>query len=272
MRIRIVKFGGTSLLSAEAIALAIAWLKELIAGGVLPVVVVSAFGRRGDPYATDTLIGLVRGICAETPSREIALIASCGEIISAVSFTSWLLHSGIDACALTGAQAGIRTESAHEGANILQVKSSSLTRLLEKGVVPVVTGFQGASTSGAITILHRGGSDTTSTALGFALKAEAVDIFSDVPGLFTADPRAFTEARLIPKASFAQAMAMAQQGARVLHPQAINWAISGNFPIFIRQLGERSRNTQIGPNEIGAQSIETIDSGKEDNSIGVFAS
>lgn len=270
MRVRIVKFGGTSLLDAEAKAAALAWVKDLIRGGVLPVIVISAFGRRGDPYSTDTLIDLARSVCLETPSREIAMIASCGEIISTVSFTSWLLRSGISSRALTGAEAGIRTEAIHEGADILFVETSAVINLLQKRVVPVVTGFQGQSACGELTILHRGGSDTTATALGFALNAEAVDLFSDVPGLFTADPRNCIDAKVMPTVSFAQAVALALQGAKVIHSQAIGWALRGNFPIYIRQLSNKSSYTQIGPNEIDTKPVQDMNV-RKNSDIGAFA-
>jgi len=198
------------------------------------VVVVSAMGRKGDPYATDTLLGLIEDNGGVLALRERDLLMSCGEIISAATLCTMLQSRGISAALLTGAQAGIRTTDHYGDSRIIEVRTERLLSVLESGKVAVVTGFQGATAIGEVTTLGRGGSDTTAAALGAALKAEYIDIFTDVEGILTADPRIVQEARPLTRVSYAEICNMAYNGAKVIHPRAVEVAMSASVPIRIR--------------------------------------
>jgi aspartate kinase len=271
MRIRVLKFGGSSLANRQGRAAALSIVRSALSEGVWPVVVVSALGRRGDPYATDTLLALVRGSDVEPTPRELALLGSCGEVIAAVVVSAVLRRAGIPAVAMTGAQAGIRTVHGYAGAVILSLDPGGMLESLHAGRVPVVTGFQGATPAGDVAILQRGGSDISGTALGYALRAERVDIYTDVPGVMTADPRLVPEARTIPMLGFREALLLARAGARVVHPQALRWAMRGPLPVHIRstfaageftRIGEQPADTAPGLLGIAARTL-----GEDDRSI-----
>ncbi|MDI3256341.1 MAG: aspartate kinase [Kyrpidia sp.] len=232
MRILVQKFGGTSLAAEEARAWAVHHVKQALDGEFRVVVVVSAMGRKGAPYATDTLLGLIEP--GSAPPREVDLLLSCGEIISAVTFAALLRGQGVQAVALTGGQAGILTEGEFGSAPILRVKPGRIRKELEQGRVVVVAGFQGQTEDGEITTLGRGGSDTTATALGAALDAERVDIFTDVEGIMTADPRIVENARRLRRATYTEICNLAYQGAKVIHPRAVEIAMRKNIPVRVR--------------------------------------
>ena len=163
---------------------------EARARGASPVVICSALGRAPEPYATDSLLGLL-GPTRGGPNRDLLL--SCGESIACAIFAELLTSWGADAQAMTGAQAGILTDDSFGDAKILHVDPSNVNELLERGVIPVIAGFQGVTAGGAITTLGRGGSDLTAVVLGDALKAEMVEIYTDVSGVMTGDPRRIAE-------------------------------------------------------------------------------
>ena len=175
MRVIVQKFGGTSLATPQAREQAARRVVAAIQEGYRPVVVVSAMGRAGDPYATDTLLELVRREGGSTPPRELDLLMSCGELIAAVVMATVLRRMGCSATALSGMQAGIITDDRFTDARIVRVEPARVLHLLEQGQVAVVAGFQGATAAGEVTTLGRGGSDTTAAALGVALRAEWVD-------------------------------------------------------------------------------------------------
>src|SRR5690606_39187414 len=183
LRIIVQKFGGSSLAAPEGREAAARRVLQAVREGSRPIVVVSALGRRGDPYATDTLLGLVRAEQAGLPARELDLLLACGEQIAAVIGAAGLRPHGGDAPALTAGQAGIVTDAHFGDARILRVDPEPLRRRLERGQVPVVAGFQGVTEHGDITTLGRGGSDTTAAALAAALGAGAVEIYTDVEGV-----------------------------------------------------------------------------------------
>ena len=189
MRILIQKFGGTSVATDEARACAAKKVSLAREAGYLPVVVVSAMGRNGAPYATDTLLRLVKSCNPNVSERELDQMMYCGEIISAVMMTATLTVMGIPSVTLTGGQAGIITDDNFSNARIIKVQTTALQSLLKQGIVPVVCGFQGITSEGAHTTLGRGGSDTTAAALGNALDAEKIEIYTDVAGIMTADPK-----------------------------------------------------------------------------------
>ena len=180
MNIIVQKFGGTSVRDEESRAHARKHIEKAVKDGYKVVVVVSAMGRKGDPYATDTLLSLVNGSQSLITKREQDLLLSVGETISSVVFANMLLQHDIKATAYTGAQAGFRTNNDHTNAKIIDMKCDRLLKELENVDVVVVAGFQGATRSGDITTIGRGGSDTSAAAIGAALQAEFVDIFTDV--------------------------------------------------------------------------------------------
>lgn len=234
MKIVVQKYGGTSVRDEESRQYAIKHIQSAIAEGFKVVVVVSAMGRSGDPYATDTLLSLVNGSNSKISKREEDLLMSCGEIISSIVFANTLLESGIKASAYTGAQAGFRTNYDHTNAKITEMKCDRLLRELQLVDVVVVAGFQGIAKNGDVTTIGRGGSDTSAAALGAALQAEWIDIFTDVEGIMTADPRIALNARPLAVVTYNEVCNMAYQGAKVIHPRAVEIAMQSKVPIRIR--------------------------------------
>jgi aspartate kinase len=234
MKIIVQKFGGTSVKDEESRQHAKRHINNALAEGYKVVVVVSAMGRKGDPYATDTLLTLIGSNECKVSKREQDLLVSCGEIISSIVFANMLQENGINAIALTGAQAGFRTNSDHSQAKIVEMKCDRLLRDLEHHDVVVVAGFQGAAKNGDITTIGRGGSDTSAAALGAALNAEWIDIFTDVEGIMTADPRIADNARRLSVVTYTELCNMAYQGAKVIHPRAVEIAMQSKVPIRIR--------------------------------------
>ena len=188
-------------------------------------------GRRGQPYATDTLIGLIGENGSILEKRDWDLLLHCGEIISATTLASMLNSRQIPATVLTGGQAGIVTNDDFGNAQIQKLEPQRIKQELLKNKVVVVTGFQGRTIDWDVTTLGRGGSDTTATALGVALKAERVDIFTDVSGVMTADPRIVEDAQQLDLVTYTEIANMAYQGAKVIHPRAVELAMQGNIPI-----------------------------------------
>lgn len=220
-------------------------IETAIKEGFKVVVVVSAMGRLGDPYATDTLLSLVGGDNKKINKREEDILMSCGEVISSVVFTNTLLESGIKATAFTGAQAGFRTNYDHTNAKIIDVKCDRLLRELQLVDVVVVAGFQGVAKNGDVTTIGRGGSDTSAAALGSALQATWIDIFTDVEGIMTADPRIATKARPLSVVTYNEVCNMAYQGAKVIHPRAVEIAMQGKVPIRIRSTYSDGQGTLV---------------------------
>ena len=245
MEIIIQKFGGTSVKDAESREQAFQHIKKGLDKGYKIVVVVSAMGRKGDPYATDSLLELVNQKGMLLQEREQDLLLSCGEIISAIVFTNMLLEKGIRATALTGGQAGFRTNNDYTNAKIIEMKTDRLLDEMEKLDVIVVTGFQGVAENGDITTIGRGGSDTSAAALGAALKAEYADIFTDVEGIMTADPRIAEKARPLSVVTYTEVCNMAYQGAKVIHPRAVEIAMQAKVPLRIRSTYSDGEGTLV---------------------------
>ncbi len=248
MKIVVQKFGGTSVATAEGRARAMERIVAAKEQGYSPVVVVSAMGRRGEPYATDTLIDLVKTIHNDIEPRELDLLVSCGEIISTVVMATSLKKMGHQAVALTGGQAGIFTDSNYGCAQILDIDPKPIMYHLSQGRIVIVAGFQGVCEDGSTTTLGRGGSDTTATALGAALKAEVVEIYTDVDGVMTTDPRLVPDAAILTDISYREICEMANQGAKVIHPRAIEAAMSGKVPIMIKNTFSDAKGTLIADN------------------------
>ncbi len=234
MRFLIQKFGGTSLTTPEfrkEVAAKVIAAKEQ---GFTPVVVVSAMGRSGAPYATDTLISLAKQVHRDVPPRELDMLMSCGEIISGVVMVNTLIEAGCPAVFLTGAQAGIITDNNYNNSRILRVEPQKIIKHAEQGKVVVVAGFQGVTEDGEITTLGRGGSDTTAAALGVALDAECIDIYTDVEGIMTADPRIVDDAAILDKVTYNEICQLAHEGAKVIHPRAVEIAMQKNIPMRVK--------------------------------------
>ncbi len=234
MRIIIQKFGGTSLINDERRNQAIDKIELALNKNLSPVVVVSAIGRVGDPYATDTLLNFARSEGKVTSLRDQDILMSCGEIISAVIMANTLRARGHESAVFTGAQAGIITDNNFSNARILQVNPKNIIDSLEQGIIPIITGFQGATEKGDITTLGRGGSDVTASILGEALEAEMVEIYTDVDGVMTADPKIVPDAKVMDTIFYNEVFQMAEYGAKVLHPRAVEIAMRSNIPIVIR--------------------------------------
>ncbi len=245
MKIIVQKFGGTSVSTPERRALLTEHVLRAVGQGYKVAVVVSAMGRKGDPYATDTLLSLGQNAYPQLSAREKDLLMSCGETISAVVVAGCLQSAGLSSRAFTGAQAGVFTDSTFGAASCLHVDPRALNECLEKDIIPVVTGFQGIDSQGDITTLGRGGSDTTAALLGVALKAEMVEIYTDVDGIMTADPRITPNARVLHSISYDEVYQMADNGAGVIHPRAVDVAMRGNVPLLIRNAMSDAQGTLV---------------------------
>ncbi|WP_028610979.1 aspartate kinase [Paenibacillus harenae] len=245
MRILIQKFGGTSLSSEQARERVIGHIRRERSEGYSIVVVVSAMGRNGDPYATDTLLQLIRDNGDKLPARERDMLLGCGEVISAAVLCSLLIAAGIPAVVLTGGQAGMITDEQFGQARIKEIRPSKVLDYLESGSVVIVTGFQGSTSHGDTTTLGRGGSDTSATAFGAALRAEMVDIYTDVNGILTADPRIVEEAKPLPVVSYLEICNMARQGAKVVHPRAVEIAQQARVPLRVRSTFTEDTGTLV---------------------------
>jgi aspartate kinase len=206
---------------------------EARARGASPVVVCSALGRAPDPYATDTLLALI-GPALAGPNRDLLL--SCGESIACAVFAELLTSWGADAQAMTGGQAGVITDGTYGDARILRVEPEHVLAALRRGIIPVIAGYQGVSESGAITTLGRGGSDLSAIAIGDALRSEAVEIFTDVSGVMTGDPRRIAGAHTIDRVGYAEMVELAADGAKVMHAKAAELARITQTPYVVKGL------------------------------------
>lgn len=259
MKILVQKFGGTSVSTPERREKAASKVIEAVKNGFSVVVVVSAMGRNGDPYATDTLINMVKSIDSNISKRELDLLMNCGEIISSVTFAATLSKKGYKAKVFTGGQAGIITDDNFGNAEIIKVEPTRLLESLKEGIIPVVAGFQGITEEGDLTTLGRGGSDTTAALLGVALKASAVEIYTDVDGIMTADPRIVSKAHILNKISYNEVFQFAEQGAKVVHPRAVEIAMIGNIPLVIKNTMSDSPGTIITQYNEAYDNIYDID-------------
>ena len=245
MDIIVQKFGGTSVSTPERRQMVIKKVKEVMDNGAMPIVVVSAMGRKGEPYATDSLLSLVGERFKEENKMATDMLMACGEIISTVTMSNAFLEAGIEAIPLTGGQAGILTDSNYKSAEPIDIDPKHILSVLKEGKVPVVAGFQGVNRDGFFTTLGRGGSDTTGAILGVAVKAKEVQIFTDVDGMMTADPRIVCDAKLINKISYSEIFELADQGAKVIHPRAVEAAMRGNIPLVIKNTMSDCKGTLI---------------------------
>ena len=245
MKILVQKFGGTSVAFQDRREMVVNKIESALNNGFFPVVVASAIGRSGDPYATDTLINLANSVGIKGSPREMDMLMSCGEIISCVVLANTIKKKGYDCRVLTGGQAGIITDEAFGDAEVLRVEPQLIYDCIEKGIIPVIAGFQGISESGEITTLGRGGSDVTGAILGEALNAEAIEIYTDVEGIMTADPRIVPDALVMNTIYYNEVFQMAEYGSKVIHPRAVEVAMRSNIPLLIKNTMTESAGTLV---------------------------
>jgi len=223
------KYGGTSVADPERMRRVARHVADARAEGHDLVVVVSAMGK-----ATDNLIELARQVSADPPGREMDMLLTTGERIS-MSLLCMALHDvGVEAVSFTGSQVGIITDTSHTRAKILEVRGDRVREALAAGKVAVVAGFQGVSVDREITTLGRGGSDTTAVALAAAFRADACEIYTDVTGVFSADPRLVPQARKLAWLQFDEMLEMAGAGSKVLALRAVEFARNHQVPIHVR--------------------------------------
>lgn len=246
MAIIVQKFGGTSVNTPEKRARVLEIVGTAKKKGYDVVVVVSAMGRKGEPYATDTFLDLLKAIGPEADPRTSDLLTSCGEIISACVVAHALEQQGIKARPLTGYQAGILTNNCFTNAEIQHINTEKLSGILKDGYVAVVAGFQGINADSDICTLGRGGSDTTAIALGGTLQAERVEIYTDVPGVAFTDPRILPEAPYIEKIAFEPLYYLSRAGAKVVHHRAVETAINFRMPFYVKSTFTEDEGTLIG--------------------------
>ncbi|MBY6035266.1 aspartate kinase [Fictibacillus nanhaiensis] len=235
------KFGGTSVGSVERIQNVAKKIIKEVENNNEVVVVVSAMGK-----TTDELVKLAGQISKNPSKREMDMLLTTGEQVTIALLTLALQQEGYKALSLTGWQAGIETENNHANARILNIQSDRVNSLLAEGNIVVVAGFQGLITeTNDIATLGRGGSDTTAVALAAALKADRCDIYTDVTGVYTTDPRVVTKARKIPSISYDEMLEMANLGAGVLHPRAVEFAKNYSIILEVRSSMSEERGTLV---------------------------
>jgi aspartate kinase len=249
MPLLVQKYGGTSVGSPERIQNVAERIVRTRRGGADLVVVVSAMGD-----ATDDLIQLARQVSPRSHPREMDMLLTAGERISMALVSMAVNDRGQEAVSFTGSQSGIVTDASHTRAKILEVKADRIKEELGRGRVAIVAGFQGVSKDREVTTLGRGGSDTTAVALAAALHATECEIYTDVDGVYTADPRIVPEARKIPRLSYDEMLELASLGAKVLHNRSVEIARRFNVPIHVRS----SFNWNEGSRVVKGASLEQV--------------
>ncbi len=240
MSLIVQKFGGSSVADVHKIRLCAQRAKQAHEDGRRVVVVVSAMGK-----TTDGLIALARDANETLPKRDLDMLLSTGEQVSAALMSMTLKSLGLSAIAFTGQQVGVSTTDSHTRARIASIDAAHLKTHLDEGKVVVVTGFQGVTRTGDITTLGRGGSDLTAVALAAALKADVCEIFTDVDGVYTTDTRIVPEARKLDRISYEQMLELASLGAKVMHPRAVLCGKNFNVPIHVRHSHRPDQGTMI---------------------------
>ena len=254
------KFCGSSVADIERIESVADNIELEIQRGNKVTVVLSAMGN-----STDELIDMAKQISPDPDLREYDALVSTGEQISVALLALALLKRGIKGKSYTAYQLGIKTNSSHSRARILDVEVSKITSELDVGIVPVITGFQGMNENGDITTLGRGGSDTTGVALAVALNADECQIYTDVDGIFTTDPRVCSKARLLKEVSFEEMLELSSSGAKVLQLRSVEYASKFNLPIRVLSsfnegdgtLVQEEKNIMERPIVSGISSIDT---------------
>jgi aspartate kinase len=234
------KYGGTSVGTAARIRRVSRRIAATVKQGHQVVAVVSAMG-----HTTDRLIALAQSVNPEPPARELDMLVANGETITAPLVAMCLQGMGVPAISLSGLQAGVRTSAQHSRARIQDIKPERILETLRDGKVAVVAGFQGVTADFEVTTLGRGGSDTTAVALAAALNAGSCEIYTDVDGIFTADPRLVKTARKLSHIQYDEMLELAAVGARVLHPRAVEIGELYGVPIHVRSSFHEGVGTMI---------------------------
>ncbi len=229
MALIVQKFGGTSVGSIERIKNVAHIIRSTVEKGDRVVAVVSAMSGE-----TDRLVRLAHELASEPHEREMDMLLSSGERVTSALLSIALNESGLPAQSMTGRQVGIRTDSVHTKARIASISSERLVEVLSQGKVPIVAGFQGISAEENVTTLGRGGSDTTAVALAVAIKADRCDIYTDVTGVFTADPNLVPNARKLDQISYEEMLELASLGAKVLQTRSVEFAMKYRMPVRVR--------------------------------------
>lgn len=247
--ILVQKYGGSSLASPEALQVIAARIVAQHRAGHSMVVVVSAMGR-----TTEGLLAQGHALAAAPPRRELDMLVTAGERICMALLCIAIDAAGAQAISLTGSQSGIITDTQHQGARILEVDPWRIRQALGRGQITVVAGYQGVSRDREITTLGRGGSDTSAVALAAALGAEACEIYSDVDGVFDADPNLVPQARLLSELTYETMQTLADCGARVLNAQAVAFAKRADITILARRTGgQEGRQTRVSAPDRGTR-------------------
>ena len=255
MALVVQKYGGSSVADAEGIKRVAKRIAATKAAGNQVVVVVSAMGD-----TTDELLDLAKQVTPAPPGRELDMLLTSGERISMALLAMAIATLGMEARSFTGSQAGVITDDVHGTARIIDVTPGRISSALVEGAIPIVAGFQGVSqNSKDITTLGRGGSDTTAVALAAALNADVCEIYTDVDGVFTEDPRLVPSARRIPRITYEEMLEMAACGAKVLIPRCVEYARRYNLPIHVRS----SFSDKIGTWVSGHADDESEEAGME---------
>jgi len=242
MALVVQKYGGSSVADADGIKRVAQRIVVTRKAGHSVVVVVSAMGD-----TTDELHDLAKQVSPLPPARELDMLLTSGERISMALLAMAIANLGLSARSFTGSQAGVITDDAHGKARIIDVTPGRISGALTDGAIPIVAGFQGVSATGKdITTLGRGGSDTTAVALATALKADVCEIYTDVDGIFTADPRIVPTARQIPAISYEEMLEMAASGAKVLQARCVEYARRYSVPIHVRSSFSNREGTWVG--------------------------
>jgi len=241
MSIVVQKYGGSSLADVGRVCAVAQQVVERSRSGDSVVVVVSAMGK-----TTDGLIRQAREVSLNPPRRELDMLVTAGERISMALICMAIHELGEEAISFTGSQSGIITESSHQGARIIEVRPFRLEQALETGKIVIVAGYQGVSLDREVTTLGRGGSDTSAVALAAALGATSCEIYSDVDGVYDADPNVCPQAKLIPEVGYETMQGMSSVGAKVLNAEAVEFARRANIKIVARKTGDTSeRRTEV---------------------------
>lgn len=234
------KYGGTSVANIERIKAVAERVSRTAKEGHKVVVVVSAMAGE-----TDKLIGLAHQVCPDPPEREMDLLLSSGERVTAALTAMALTGLGHKAIALTGRQMGIITDAVHTKAKIERIIATRAVKALEQGYIVVVAGFQGITEDEDVTTLGRGGSDLTAVAIAAALNADLCEIYTDVDGVFTADPNIVPEARKLEKISYEEMLELASLGAKVLQTRSVEFAMKYNVPVVVRSSFNENPGTLV---------------------------
>lgn len=244
MSLIIQKFGGTSVGTLERIRHVARIIADTKSQGHDVVVVVSAMSGE-----TDRLIHMAHQLSSHPDAREYDALVSTGENVSVALLTIVLRDMQIDACSLNGRQAKIFTSHAHRRAHITHIATDAIRGVLAEKKIPVITGFQGVNAMGDVTTLERGGSDTSAVAIAAALKADECQIYTDVAGVYTSDPRVISNARLLERITYTEMLALASLGAKILHKQAVEFAKKNHIPVRVLSSFEKGAGTLISAME-----------------------